>query len=109
MQVQRHFKMILQICHFFRLIINWQNARLTEKGHLYPEGLKPGLSTSILYKNSMPLSVACFLISLRFPFRSNFFTHILFPLAIPIKTLPTGDLFVPPVGPATPVVDNPNV
>ena len=26
-----------------------------------------------------------------------------------MNTLPTGDLFVPPVGPATPVVDNPNV
>jgi hypothetical protein len=43
--------------------------------------------------------VAFSFIALRLPFKSNFFTHTFLPAVNPMNTLPTGDLFVPPVGP----------
>jgi len=49
------------------------------EGNCYLSVLNPAFSINISYKNLMLLSAACFLISLRLPFKSSLFTHVLLP------------------------------
>ncbi len=61
-------------------------------------------------KRNWRLFLGCLLFNLpAVAFQPNFFTNVPPSSATAINTVPTGVFFVPPVGPATPVVDNPKV